>query len=103
MVSMNDAALLEARALGISDEEVIKATQRPWAQILKWDLVGSALASPSSSRVLRGRRILHDLLVDGIQEPRRLELHGDPGQRLERVVLGAEIVASSWSASSRTS
>ena len=43
MVSMNDAALLEARALGISDEEVIKATQRPWAQILKWDLVGSAL------------------------------------------------------------
>ena len=43
MVSMSDAALLEARARGISDEELLKATQRPWAQILKWDLVGSAL------------------------------------------------------------
>src|SRR3984957_3271641 len=34
---------VEARALGISDEEVLAATTHPWKQILKWDLVGSAL------------------------------------------------------------
>ena len=43
MRSLSDAALLNARARGVSDEEILKATQRPWAQILKWDLVGSAL------------------------------------------------------------
>jgi len=43
MRSMGDAALLDARARGVSDEEMLRATQRPWAQILKWDLVGSAL------------------------------------------------------------
>jgi hypothetical protein len=43
MRSLSDAALLNARARGVSDEELLKATQRPWAQILKWDLVGSAL------------------------------------------------------------
>lgn len=43
MVSEQDRALVEARARGISTEEVIAATQHPWRQILKWDLVGSAL------------------------------------------------------------
>jgi MFS family permease len=43
MRSLSDAALLNARARGVSDEEMLKATQRPWSQILKWDLVGSAL------------------------------------------------------------
>src|SRR5580704_15417667 len=43
MVSEQDRALVEARALGISDEEVLAATTHPWKQILKWDLVGSAL------------------------------------------------------------
>lgn len=42
MVSARDEALLEARARGLSDADVAKATQRPWAQILKWDLIGSA-------------------------------------------------------------
>jgi MFS family permease len=42
MVSAQDQALVEARARGISTEEVIAATQHPWRQILKWDLVGSS-------------------------------------------------------------
>jgi MFS family permease len=43
MRSLSETALLNARARGVSDEEILKATQRPWSQILKWDLVGSAL------------------------------------------------------------
>ncbi len=43
MVSEQDRALVEARARGISTDEVIAATHHPWRQILKWDLVGSAL------------------------------------------------------------
>ncbi len=43
MVSEQDRALVEARARGLSTEEVIAATPHPWRQILKWDLVGSAL------------------------------------------------------------
>jgi hypothetical protein len=34
---------VEAKARGLSAEEVIAATAHPWRQILKWDLVGSAL------------------------------------------------------------
>ncbi len=43
MVSEQDRALVEARARGISTQEVVAATLHPWRQILKWDLVGSAL------------------------------------------------------------
>ena len=43
MVSAQDKALVEAKARGISTEEVISATQHPWRQIAKWDLVGSSL------------------------------------------------------------
>ncbi len=43
MVSEQDHALIEARARGLSTEDVIAATHHPWRQILKWDLVGSAL------------------------------------------------------------
>jgi MFS family permease len=42
MVSLRDEALVEARARGLSDADVARATQRPWSQILKWDLIGSA-------------------------------------------------------------
>lgn len=42
MVSTNDRILVEARARGLSDEEIHAATQHPWRQILKWDLVGSS-------------------------------------------------------------
>ena len=42
MVSAQDKALVEARARGISTEEVIAATHHPWRQIPKWDLVGSS-------------------------------------------------------------
>jgi MFS family permease len=43
MVSAQDQALIEARARGISDEELISATKNPWRQIVKWDLIGSSL------------------------------------------------------------
>ena len=43
MVTEHDRALVEARARGLSDADVEAATARPWAQILKWDLVLSAL------------------------------------------------------------
>ncbi len=43
MVSVRDQTLVEARSRGLSDQELVEATQRPWRQILKWDLVGSAV------------------------------------------------------------
>jgi MFS family permease len=43
MVSERDQALVEARARGLSDQEVLAATAHPWRQILKWDLVGTAV------------------------------------------------------------
>jgi len=42
MVSAQDQALVEAKARGISTEEVLLATTRPWQQILKWDLALSS-------------------------------------------------------------
>ncbi len=42
MVSEQDRALVEARARGLSEAEILTATTHPWRQILKWDLVGSA-------------------------------------------------------------
>ena len=43
MVSARDQALVEARARGLTDHALLEAAERPWRQILKWDLVGSAL------------------------------------------------------------
>ncbi len=42
MVSMRDRTLVEARARGLSETEVVAATEHPWRQIAKWDLAGSA-------------------------------------------------------------
>jgi MFS family permease len=42
MVSTQDKILVEAKSRGLSEEEVLQATSKPWSQILKWDLVGSA-------------------------------------------------------------
>ncbi len=42
MVSARDHALVEARARGLSDQEVAAAIDHPWRQIAKWDLVGSS-------------------------------------------------------------
>jgi MFS family permease len=43
MVSMRDRNLVEARARGLSVDDLEKATAHPWRQILKWDLVVAAL------------------------------------------------------------
>ncbi len=43
MVSEHDHALVEAKARGLSEQDLLAATAHPWRQILKWDLVGSAL------------------------------------------------------------
>ena len=43
MVSEHDRALVEAKARGLSEQDVMAATAHPWRQILKWDLVGSAV------------------------------------------------------------
>jgi MFS family permease len=42
MVSMRDQTLIEARARGLSETEVVAATEHPWRQIAKWDLAGSS-------------------------------------------------------------
>lgn len=42
MISLRDRALIEARARGLTAADVYKATSRPWPQILKGDLIGSA-------------------------------------------------------------
>ncbi len=44
MVSARDQALVEAKARGLTDHELLEATERPWRQILHWDLVGSSIA-----------------------------------------------------------
>ncbi len=43
MVSERDRALIEARSRGLSESDLLAATTHPWRQILKWDLVGSAI------------------------------------------------------------
>jgi len=43
MVNSQDRLLVEARSRGVSAEDVVAATHRPWRQIFKWDLIGSAL------------------------------------------------------------
>jgi MFS family permease len=40
MVSARDQALVEARARGLSDRQLVAATERPWRQIIHWDLIG---------------------------------------------------------------
>ncbi|HEY3843002.1 MAG TPA: MFS transporter [Acidimicrobiales bacterium] len=40
MVSARDQALVEARARGLTDRQLLAAAERPWRQILQWDLVG---------------------------------------------------------------
>jgi sugar phosphate permease len=42
MVSARDQALVEARARGLTDHELLEAAERPWRQILRWDLIISA-------------------------------------------------------------
>ena len=42
MVSEQDRALVEAKARGLSESDVLAATAHPWRQILKFDLIGSA-------------------------------------------------------------
>src|ERR1019366_6988233 len=43
MVSARDQALVEARARGLTDHQLLEAAERPWRQILKWDLVVASL------------------------------------------------------------
>ena len=42
LVSTRDQLLIEARTRGLSETEALSATKRPWSQILRWDLIGSA-------------------------------------------------------------
>ncbi len=39
MVSARDQALVEARARGLTDQELVAASEHPWRQIVHWDLV----------------------------------------------------------------
>jgi MFS family permease len=42
MVSTRDRLLVEAKTRGLSEADVVSATRKPWSQILRWDLIGSA-------------------------------------------------------------
>jgi len=42
LVSTRDQLLIEAKTRGLSETELLSATKRPWSQIFKWDLIGSA-------------------------------------------------------------
>jgi MFS family permease len=42
MVSTRDRLLVEAKTRGLSEAVVVDATRKPWSQILRWDLIGSA-------------------------------------------------------------
>jgi len=43
-VSARDQALVEARARGLTDRQLLEAAERPWQQIFKWDLVVASVA-----------------------------------------------------------
>jgi MFS family permease len=43
VVSERDRALIEARARGLSESELLEATAHPWRQMLKLDLIGSSV------------------------------------------------------------
>jgi MFS family permease len=43
MVSAHDQALVEAKARGLSEDDLIAASKRPWAQILRFDLICSSI------------------------------------------------------------
>ncbi len=43
MVSARDQALVEARARGLTERQLVAARERPWRQILQWDLVGASI------------------------------------------------------------
>jgi MFS family permease len=42
MVSTRDRLLVEAKTRGLSEADVVAATRKPWSQIFRWDLIGSA-------------------------------------------------------------
>jgi MFS family permease len=42
MVSTRDRVLVEARARGLTEAELQAASERPWRQIVHWDLIGSS-------------------------------------------------------------
>lgn len=42
MVSVRDQTLVEARARGLTGRDLQEASEHPWRQILRWDLVGSS-------------------------------------------------------------
>ncbi|HWE70001.1 MAG TPA: MFS transporter, partial [Acidimicrobiales bacterium] len=42
MVTTRDRLLVEAKTRGLSATDVLAATKRPWSQIFRWDLIGSA-------------------------------------------------------------
>ena len=42
MVSTRDQLLVEAKTRGMSETDLLVATKRPWSQIFRWDLIGSA-------------------------------------------------------------
>jgi MFS family permease len=44
VVSARDQALVEARARGLTDHQLLEAAERPWRQIVSWDLVVASLA-----------------------------------------------------------
>jgi len=44
MVTARDKVLVEARARGMTDEDIAQALSHPWRQMLKADLIGSAFA-----------------------------------------------------------
>jgi hypothetical protein len=43
MVSARDQALVEARARGLTDHDLLAASERPWRQIFHWDLIGACV------------------------------------------------------------
>ncbi len=89
MVSAQDQALVEARARGISTEEVVAATPRPWRQILKWDLVGSSFGIAVFLLVYYAAAGFFTIFYSTVfVNPNGLNFTRGPGQPPERLVLG---------------
>ena len=88
MVSARDQALVEARA-GLDRPQLLEAAEQPVAPDPALGPHRLLLRHrPLPSGVLRRRQPLHHLLPGHLQEPQRHQLHRDPGQRPQHLVLG---------------
>ena len=89
MVSARDQALVEARARGLTDRQLLEAAERPWRQILQWDLVVASVAIALFLLLYYAAASLFTIYYPVIfKNPNGTNFTRHAGQRTQHVVLG---------------